>query len=185
MKRQYNQQIVGKNGCGLFACATAISNLWDYHLSNDELMDMYVSTGRVGNGGGAEKNQKEFLKWWNAKYPHMRSTFLEVDLLEKLEKIKQGMIAVVHIRWNTDRVIDWLDGDIDSIVKGRTQGWHAMCLTYSDREFRLTDNFLNVKPHNELVIPERIIIDSVNHPWELIGDKIRYPIKGKVLRIPK
>lgn len=184
MKHQYNQQIVGKNGCGLFACATAISNLWDYHISDQELLEMYKETGRVGNGGLPEKNQRQFLDWWNKKHPEMRSTFLKVKLLNKLENIKLGMIGVIHVRRNTARVEDGLDGKIDKVVSGKTQWGHSMCICYQNGNYTLVDNYLWVKPHNELIIPVNIIIDSVNSPKELIGADMYYPIKGKVLPIP-
>ena len=186
MKHQYNQRVVDKNWCGLFASATAVSNLWDYHISDTELKDMYISTGRVGNGWKASDNTKQFLSRWNKKFPTMRTSFLKVKVLDKLDHIKNDwMIGVISIRRNTDWVIDWLDGDIDNMVKWRTMWRHAICLAYENNSYILVDSYLWVKPHNVLKIPKQIIIDSVNS-WglELMFPDMYYAIKGKVLNIP-
>ena len=149
MKHQYNQKLVGANACWLFAFTTALSNLWNYHLTNEDLKDMYISTGRNNNWWLPIRNMKQALTWWNNKFKkNMLSRFISESVNTRIEKWSKGII-VIHLRINNEMAIDVMDWSLDKLPLDKTTGWHAMCLVYENGKYLFVDNYLWVKRYNE------------------------------------
>lgn len=151
----YNQwkQSRSKASCTIFSAIGAISDLWNYEFSLDEIKeynDLSYTLWRVQGKGWYTKDAIDMcVKKWNKDHPDKPVAYYSFLSREdeKVNKIiSKNYDLNISFNYTKDYVLDLNeDGAIDRANRSESIIWHAVCQIMKDWKKQVKDNYAGSK----------------------------------------
>lgn len=194
----YNQgkQSWSLKSCSIFAAVWAMSDLWNYEFSLDEIKEidsMSYDRGRVQGQGWYTKNAfKLVCDWWNKKYPKKPTAYYAV-LFANDEKCNMAMEKNynlwVSFNYTVDYSLDYGEnGEIDRAKSGQKRLiGHCVNEIIKDGRKQIKDNYKGSKSqYYKINVSNKDLYDAgIYHTWAYLFTKVWENNLGELKRMEK